>query len=575
MRRQRSLFGGVAGAPAGVALAAALMLLGPIPPRAADAGATTRVIVQASGAGEAAAAVRAAGGRVTRELPIVRGAVAELTAGQAERLATRAGVRLVADRRVELAGRGNKKGGGSAGSTHYPTLIGADRLHAEGVTGYGVTVAVVDSGLWPDSDVLLDSGGRSRLLASYDVLGGQTGTVRDGYGHGTHVSGVAVSRRQGQGKFDGIAPDADLVSVRAFDESGVATYADVVTGLQWLLDHQSVYGIRVVNLSFSAPPRSYYWEDPINQAVMELWRAGMVVVASAGNGGPQPMTIGVPANLPYLVTVGAMTDNFTAADPEDDYLASFSAAGPTYEGFVKPEIVAPGGHVRALMDRGDAIARAHPEFHDGSYYFEMSGTSQAAAVVSGVAALMLQQSPQLTPDEVKYRLMASASPATNAGGTLIYSIFQQGAGLVNAYEAVRGSFGADCLLSCDAALRANQGLDIDADLAGLLHFSGPADAYDTVVRKGGEERTVRTYFVTDALGEPLAGHGFAWSGGYARDAGFLWSDGFVWSDGFLWADGYLWSDGFVWADGLLWADGYLWSDGLAEPMSVNVWVPQQ
>ena len=119
----------------------------------------------------------------------------------------------------------------------------------------------------------------------------------------------------------------------------------------------------MLNLSFSAPPRSYYWDDPLNQAVMAAWKAGIVVVASAGNTGPEPMTIGVPGNVPYVITVGAMSDNWTPNNPNDDVLASFSATGPTHDGFVKPEIVAPGGHIIAVMDDGNhLIAEQHPQW---------------------------------------------------------------------------------------------------------------------------------------------------------------------------------------------------------------------
>ncbi len=141
--------------------------------------------------------------------------------------------------------------------------------------------------------------------------------------------------------------------------------------------------------------------------------------------GPAPMTVGAPRNVPYVITGGAMTNNHTPADPSDDRLTSFSAAGPTAEGMVKPEVVAPGGFVRVLMDDAARIARDHPEFHDGGLYFTVSGTSQAAAVVSGVAALLLQADPSLTPNDVKCRLMATArttrrcpsGTASSRGGT--------------------------------------------------------------------------------------------------------------------------------------------------------------
>ena len=126
--------------------------------------------------------------------------------------------------------------------------------------------------------------------------------------------------------------------------------------MEWIIANRETYDIRVLNLSLSAPAQSHYWDDPLNQAVMAAWEAGIVVVASAGNLGPDPMTIGVPGNIPYVITVGAMTDSYTPNDFTDDKLASFSSAGPTHEGFVKPEIVAPGGHLRAYVGRKTKLA---------------------------------------------------------------------------------------------------------------------------------------------------------------------------------------------------------------------------
>jgi serine protease AprX len=191
-----------------------------------------------------------------------------------------------------------------------------------------------------------------------------------------------------------------------------------------------------------------------------------VVVASAGNTGPEPITIRVPGNAPYVITVGTVSDNWTPGDPSDDVLASFSAAGPTYDGFVKPELVAAGGgHMLGIMDHGNhKIARDHPEWitTDGRLYV-MSGSSQsAAAVVSGVVALILEADPTLSPDDVNCRLMATARPAVHANGHLAYSILQRGAGLVDAFGAV-GSLATGC---------ANRGLDVTKDLAGLERCGG-------------------------------------------------------------------------------------------------------
>ena len=229
----------------------------------------------------------------------------------------------------------------------------------------------------------------------------------DPYGHGTHITSIAASGAQNlAGGYLGIAPKANLVVVRAFDGEGGGRYTDVIAGLNWIVANRAKYNIRVLNLSFGAPPQSYYWDDPLNQAVMAAWRAGIVVVASAGNEGPDPMTIDVPGNVPYVITVGALTDSDTPYNATDDKLASFSSTGPTFEGFVKPELVAPGGHIAASMSSSSYLANIDPDSMQlGQQMFTMSGTSQAAAVTSGVVALMLQDDPTLTPDTVKCRLI--------------------------------------------------------------------------------------------------------------------------------------------------------------------------
>ena len=188
-----------------------------------------------------------------------------------------------------------------------------------------------------------------------------------------------------------MAPDASLVVVQAFDENGAGTYLDVIRGIGWIVENKDGYGIRVINCSFSAPAVSCYWDDPLNQAVMAAWQAGIVVVASAGNRGPDPMTIGVPGNVPYVITVGAMSDSSLGDRRQRRLLASFSSSGPTAEGFVKPDLVAPGGHVlvhHALLHAD----RAEPPLVPGrdGEYFTMSGTSQSTAIVTGVVALMLR-----------------------------------------------------------------------------------------------------------------------------------------------------------------------------------------
>jgi len=409
----------------------------------------------------------------THQLAIINAVAVTLKAEQLSQLQAQLDINVTKNHQVEMSG------GKSWGKRKWQPqavvndLIDANSAHAGYNFGDGVTIGFLDTGLdqlqGTSSGLGLstDLYGRDKFWGTYDAMNNTISNYsNEESGHGTHVASIAGNADYDvYGKVYGVAPNASLVGIKAFDAEGKATYADVIRGIDWALQVKDQINLKVLNMSFSGPARSYYWEDPLNQAVMKAWQAGIVVVASAGNSGPDPMTIGVPGNVPYIITVGAMTDNYTPSYSSDDKLATFSAAGPTVEGFVKPEIVAPGGHLSGLMAFDTQIVQEHPEFHDGGRYFEMSGTSQAAGVVSGVVALMLTQDPTLTPDDVKCRLMDSAHAALNSNGELAYSVFQQGAGLVNAADA----------LSSNASACANQALNITQDLAGNEHFFGPAN----------------------------------------------------------------------------------------------------
>ena len=448
-----------------------------------------------------------------------------------------------------------------------PVRMDAD----ERFTGRGVTIAFLDTGWWSQHATQTNTVGKNAVLQGYDAIGDKlgVGAPSDGYGHGTHVLSIAANSAVDQtGKFIGMAPDASRVVVRAFDKKGIGSYATTIRGIDWILKNAAQYKIRVVNMSFGATPQSYYWDDPLAQAVMKLWQAGIVVVASAGNEGPVAQSIAVPGNVPYVITVGATTNSYTP-DPSDDRLASFSSTGPTYEGFVKPEVVAPGGHVIAVLQSSSTLGKAHPSFlgtngYLGSSYFYMSGTSMSAAVVSGAVALMLQAQPYLTPDQVKCKLMSSARPAVTSVGALAYSVFQQGAGEINAYDAVFAPV-ADC---------ANTGLDVDADLAGTTHFAGTADL-----------DADGNYFVSngDALEwwKRASDSGFVWDQGYPWSQGYSWSKGYPWSHGYSWSKGYAWSRGnswsksFTWSSSLPWDSGVGMSNALTTPASINSWVENE
>ncbi|MEQ9464306.1 MAG: S8 family peptidase [Haliea sp.] len=358
-----------------------------------------------------------------------------------------------------------------AGDTYYPTVSGASELHLHGITGRGVTVAVLDSGLWEHPALALDTRGKPRIAGRYDAIRNIVGQpVLDASGHGTHMSSVishseeVLTNSKPSGTWKGIAPDVNLVAVKAFDEDGQGEFLDIVRGIQWIVEQREALDIRVLNLSFAARPRWPYFLDPINQALMKAWAAGITIVAAAGNEGPDPMTIGSPGNLPYLITVGAYTDSWTAEERDDDYIPDFSSRGPTPTGHIKPDIVAPGGHVAGLVQPGSTLTRKHPNYMISTGELVMTGTSQASALVAGIAALLLQLEPDMTPDDVKCKLMSSAEPAITPDGRLAYSPFQQGSGAVSAVRAV--TLGQR---NCG-----NSELNLARDIAGEQYFEGPA-----------------------------------------------------------------------------------------------------
>jgi serine protease AprX len=255
----------------------------------------------------------------------------------------------------------------------------------------------------------------------------------DGYGHGTHVTSIiGGDGSDSGGKYIGVAPMANIINVKVSNDDGSAMIKDVVAGLQWVLDNRSTYNIRVVNLSLNSSVAESYQTSPLDAAVEILWFNKIVVVASAGNKGSG--AIYPPANDPFVITVGATDDKGTAS-LSDDAIASFSAYGQTSDGFTKPDLVAPGKDIVArLVNQNMGLASTHPANKVGTQFFRMSGTSMAAPMVSGAVALLLQDEPNLTPDQVKYRLTATANKSWTG-----YNASKAGAGYLDVYAAVYGT----------------------------------------------------------------------------------------------------------------------------------------
>jgi serine protease AprX len=380
-------------------------------------------------------AVAALGGTVTAELPIVGGFAAKLPSRALGALSSLRGV--VAD--VAPAGRVSFSGyygqGSGSASAVYPAVVGADRAWKAGYTGGQVGVAVIDTGINATGDLA------GKVVHSEDFSGEGDGVDR--FGHGTFIGGlIAGSGAASNGAVSGVAPDVNLISLKIAGKDGSADITHVMAALQWAVSFKDVYNIRVINLSLGTDSTQDYRIDPMDAAVERAWQAGIVVVVSAGNNGPGAGTINKPADDPYVITVGATKDNSTPG-LGDDSVPSFSGTGPTSSnGLVKPDIAAPGGSVISSRVPGSYVDNAFPSGRVGTAYFKGSGTSFAAAVTSASAALVLDRTPSLTPDQVKARLVdtASTGPVTDRN--------KVGAGWLNAYDATMS----------DATTSANQGL---------------------------------------------------------------------------------------------------------------------
>lgn len=393
------------------------------------------VIVQkADSSNQAEAAVARLGGSVTQDLSLINGFAAELRAGRVPALARAAGVRWVSyDAPVATTACSQCVDTRNLQSV-YLKAIRADKVwnNAPYRQGQGIGVAVVDSGVNPNGD-LYTALGVNRQVANVRFNSDYNQSTYDGYGHGTHVASIiGGDGSESSGKYIGVAPLVNIVNVKVSNDDGSAATKDVILGLQWVLQNKALYNIRIVNLSLNSSAAESYHTNPLNAAVEILWFNGIVVVVSAGNRGDS--AIYPPANDPFVITVGATDDKGTTT-MSDDKVASFSAYGTTSDGVQKPDLVAPGTNIVArLVNTNMGLAGAHPANRVGNQYFRMSGTSMAAPIVSGAIALLLNDEPNLTPDQVKYRLRATAN-TTWAG----YNAATAGAGYLDIEAAVNGT----------------------------------------------------------------------------------------------------------------------------------------
>ena len=495
-----------------------------------DAGRVSVIVRTTPDAGShVEAPVGRLGGVVGRRIAIIDGFAATVPASSLARLQGAPGVvSVTADQRVSLQTfNGDFDPERDFGSLFRAArVMDAEKAWDHELTGRGVDVALLDSGVTP----VWGLDGAGKVVNAVDVSAEAANSdvaYLDGYGHGTHTAGIiaghdpeVVAGREKDDKrsFVGMAPDARIVNVKAADASGATDVSQVLAGIDWVVQHRTSDGlnIRVLNLSFGTDGVQDYQLDPLAYAVEVAWRKGIFVVVSAGNRGYGSPKLNNPATDPYVLAVGASNPNNTDK-VDDDIVPTWSSRGDATRGV---DLVAPGKSIISLRVPGSAIDATAPQGRVGERYFRRSGTSQAAAVVSGAAALLLQQRPGLTPDQLKALLISTAKPLKHATGA------EQGAGLL-AVEAAR---------TARTPTAATQ-------------------TWPTATGNGSLEAARGSAHITDTDGVALTGEqdifGQTWDG--RMWSGWMWS-GEGWT-GRMWS-GRMWS-GDTWS-GRMWT-GNAWS----------------
>jgi serine protease AprX len=299
-------------------------------------------------------------------------------------------------------------------------------------SGSNIGIAVIDSGIAPG----LDFG--SRITAFYDFTQGdiRLASPSDAYGHGTHVAGLAA------GAFTGVAPSARLIGLKVLGAQGQGTTDNVIRAIEFAIVNKDTLNIDIINLSLGHPIFESAATDPLVQAVEHASRAGIKVIVSAGNFGRNPTTgvigyggIASPGNAPSGISVGSVRTMNTVARG-DDRIAAYSSRGPSwYDGFAKPDISAPGDNLLSVASLASTLRVVQERRGNTGNYMRLSGTSMAAGVVSGMAAVILQNNHNLTPNALKMVLQYSSIPVKQDDGTY-YNVLTQGGGSINGNGAV-------------------------------------------------------------------------------------------------------------------------------------------
>lgn len=424
--------------------------------------------------------------------------------------------------------------------------------YSAAVSGAGIGVAIIDSGIEPSPDF------DNRITHFYDFTTGRPRAARprDGYGHGTHIAGLIGSR------YVGVAPNARLVGLRVLNNAGQGRTSDVIAAIEFATANRAALGISVLNISLGHPVYEPAETDPLVQAVEAAVRSGLVVITAAGNFGINPATgqpgyAGVmsPGNAPSAITVGAL-QTFETARRGDDQVAPYSSRGPSwYDAYAKPDVVAPGHNMLSLAAKNSQLRIAHEQQGGRGSYMRLSGTSMAAAVTSGLAALVLKTNPGLTSNALKATLQFTAIPAHDAATGSPFDALAQGTGGINGQGAL------DLAGAIDSTRRYGQpwltvGLQTYSVIAGEPHNWAGSIIW-------GGHRVLGEGVV--ALNQPVWHRNIVWGTFMDEGDNIVWGTWFE-EDNIVWGTFFGEGDNIVWGTSLIWAesDNIVWGTSFEE-----------
>ncbi|MGC2696444.1 MAG: S8 family peptidase [Candidatus Angelobacter sp.] len=518
------------------------------------------------------------GGSILGQLPLVNGLVASLDHNGIVALSNQSNVAYISKDRTLTPFFDN-----AAPAVNAPAAWKAN------YTGAGIGVALIDSGVNAHPDLYTSSFWPvSRVVYNQSFVPGNS-SAADQYGHGTHIAGLIAGDGLAStgpiysNTFKGIAPGAQIVNLRVLDANGSATDSTVIAAINQAISLKSRYNIRVINLSLGRGVFESYKLDPLCQAVEKAWKSGIVVVVAAGNNGRYLPTGGYatvtsPANDPYVLTVGSMKPMGTP-ERTDDLIASYSSKGPTLiDHVVKPDVVAPGNLLVSTETSNTTLYKTETDnqvpysayIYGGPsspspFYFELSGTSMASGVVSGAVADLLQAHPLMTPDQVKSRLMKTASKTFPASSSVYdatsgitytsqYDIFTVGAGYVDLAAALASTeLSSGTAMSPTAVYNSN---------TGNVYLTGdPSSVWGTKQTWSGPAVWGPNQFT----GASAIMWGTTNSGGSA----IMWGTSDLWGSAIMWGTGT--SSGFssIWSNAIMWGTSGPGSDAIMWGTNTN------